>query len=455
MTRSAARPVQALVLTVIVFGVALAYTVWPTPSRAIAGNSPVARDAASIERGRYLSVAADCTACHTAAGGRNFAGGRPIASPIGTLYSTNITPDRDSGIGNFTLEQFDRAIRRGIGRNGETLYPAMPYPSYSHMRDEDVADLYNYFMHGVDPVPNVARRNDITWPLSIRWPVALWRKVFAPAADAPPFDASQFADPIIARGAYLVQGPGHCGACHTPRAFSLQEKALDQSSELYLAGGQVIDGWLAVNLRGNPADGLGSWSKDDIVATLKMARNKEHAVIGAAMGDVVLHSTQYLTDGDLQAIAAYLKTLPASRSDLSAFAANPATAAALASGSEVDRGAQLYVDNCSACHRTDGAGNANVFPKLAGNSSVLSPNPASLVLLVLQGSTLPRTAASPSALGMPGFGWRLSNTEAAQLITFIRSSWGNQASSVSSGEVAHVRAAFRERNAMDAVNSRQ
>jgi mono/diheme cytochrome c family protein len=441
MTSSARRLGLALGVVAIAFAVALAYALWPTHSRVIAANSFIPGDPASVERGRYLSVAADCAACHTAAAGKDFAGGRPIASPIGTIYSTNITPDRETGIGSFTLDQFDRAVRRGIGNRGGTLYPAMPYPSYSRMRDEDVADMYNYFMHGVAPASIQSPANDIPWPLSVRWPLAIWRKLFAPAADAPSFDASRFADPIVARGAYLVQGPGHCGACHTPRGFSLQEKALDQSSELYLAGGQVIDGWVAVNLRGNAADGLGNWSQDEIVALLRKARNTQHAVIGAAMGEVVLHSTQYLTDGDLQAIASYLKTLPPARNDLSAFAANPATAAALASGREDDRGAQLYLDNCSACHRSGGGGNTNVFPEIAGNSSVLAPDPASLIRLVLRGSSLPRTAASPSALGMPGFGWRLSNAEVAQLLTFIRSSWGNRAPGVSAREVAQARAA--------------
>ena len=428
-------------MCVIVAAAALAYASWPTRTHRIAENPAMRADAATIERGRYLAVAADCSGCHSAPQGKAFAGGLPIASPLGTIYSTNITPDRDTGIGSFSLDQFDRAVRRGIGKGGETLYSAMPYPSYSRMSDEDIAAIYEYFMHGVEPVASRSFSNHIPWPLSIRWPVAIWRKLCAPAADARSFDASHFADPAVARGAYLVQGPGHCGACHTPRALTFQEKALDESSELYLAGGQVIDGWVAVNLRGNSADGLGRWSKDDIVASLRTARNADHAVIGAAMGDVVLHSTQYLKDEDLQAIAAYLKTLPAARNDSSAFAANPATAAALAAGREAGRGAELYLDNCAACHRSTGAGSAKVFPEIAGNSSVLSADPSSLIRLVLRGSSLPATTASPSALGMPGFGSRLSNAEVAQLITFIRSSWGNRAPGVSAIDVEHIRAA--------------
>jgi alcohol dehydrogenase (quinone), cytochrome c subunit len=440
MTNPARRMALALAIGALVCATALTYALWPTHFHVIAASASSSRNRASVERGRYLAVAADCSACHTAEGGRDFAGGRPVASPIGSIYSPNITPDWDAGIGTFSLDQFDRAVRRGIGRTGETLYPAMPYPSYSRMPDNDIADLYSYFLYDVHPVSNNKRSNEIPWPLSIRWPLAIWRKWLAPAADEPSFDTSRYTDPVIARGAYLVQGPGHCGACHTPRGLLYQEKAFGESSLWYLAGGQLIDGWVATNLRGDPVDGLGNWSTEDIVATLRMAHAKEHAVFGAPMGDVVLHSTQYLTDGDLRAIASYLKTLPATRKESSAFAADPATAAALASGRESGRGAELYLDNCNACHRSTGAGSANVFPALAGNSSVLSPDPTSLIILILKGNPIPRTAASPSALGMPGFGWRLSNEEVAQLLAFIRSSWGNQASGISAVQVAHVRA---------------
>jgi alcohol dehydrogenase (quinone), cytochrome c subunit len=434
-------------LVLVAFLGALAFALAPTHTRPIASGQPPASSAASIERGRYLAVAADCTACHTAPGGKPFAGGLALDSPLGTIYSTNVTPDKDSGIGNFTLNDFDRAVRHGIDDEGVTLYPAMPYPSYSVMSDDDIAALYDYFMHGVAPVSSTEHANGIPWPFSIRWPLAIWRKLFAPSPAAPAFNASRYADPMVARGAYLVEGPGHCGSCHTPRAVTLQEKALDDSSSAFLAGGQRIGGWAAVNLRGNPADGLGNWSKDDIVATLRTARNPQQAVVGAPMNEVVVHSTQYLNDGDLQAIAAYLKTLAPAPGDRSKFAPSPATATALAAGHEAGRGAELYVDNCAACHRTDGEGSANALPKIAGNSTVLSDDPNSLISVVLAGSSLPGTTVAPSALGMPGFGWRLTNDEVAQLLTFIRSSWGNQASSVSAGDVAKVRAALDARDA--------
>lgn len=428
-----------ITLAVLVFVALLAFALWPTSTPALNAATD-ADQAALVEKGRYLADAGDCTACHTAPGGKPFAGGLPIASPIGTLYSSNITPDKASGIGNYSLDDFDRAVRHGIAANGSSLYPAMPYPAYARTGDDDMRALYAYFMHGVAPVSAENRVNDVPWPLSMRWPLAIWRKVFAPAPQAVAFDAARYKDPQVARGAYLVQGLGHCGTCHTPRALTLQEKALDESGPEYLSGGPVIDGWLAVNLRGNPADGLGSWSVDDIVATLRSARNPAHAVLGGPMGDVVTHSTQHLSDADLQAVAVYLKTLPASERQVSSFKADPTTAKALAAGQEGSRGAELYVDNCSACHRTNGQGYERVFPKIAGNSSVLSEDPVSMIRLVLAGSKLPSTATAPSELGMPGFAWRMSDEEVAQLLTFIRSSWGNQAPAVSAGQVAQMRA---------------
>lgn len=429
-------------LLVVVFLGALTFALLPTHTRQIAASQSAGADSASTELGRYLAVAADCTACHTAPGGKPFAGGLAIDSPLGTIYSTNITPDPESGIGKFTLNDFDRAVRHGIDDEGVTLYPAMPYPSYALMSDADIAALYNYFMHGVEPAKGTEHANGIPWPLSIRWPVAIWRKLFAPSPDAPAFK-SHYADAVVARGAYLVQGPGHCGTCHTPRAITLQEKALDDSSSSFLAGGQQIGGWVAVNLRGNVGDGLGDWSKEDIVATLRTARNAQQSVIGAPMSDVVVHSTQNLNEADLQAIAAYLKTLAPRPGDAPKFAANPATAAALGKGHEVNRGAELYDDNCAACHHTDGAGSPKALPKIAGNSSVLAEDPNSLIRLVLAGSALPGTTAAPSALGMPGFAWRLSNQEVAELLTFIRTGWGNQASSVTASEVARVRGSLQ------------
>ncbi|QXI36555.1 cytochrome c [Pseudomonas xantholysinigenes] len=392
-------------------------------------------DPALLKQGEYLARAGDCVACHTAKGGKPFAGGLPMETPIGTLYSTNITPDA-TGIGNYRYEDFERAVRQGIGKDGSTLYPAMPYPSYARVSDQDMQALYAYFMHGVQPVAQANKDSDIPWPLSMRWPLAFWRGLFAPEVKA--FDAAG-RDPVVARGAYLVEGLGHCGACHTPRAITMQEKALEAGDgEAFLAGSAPLEGWIAKSLRGDHKDGLGSWNEAQIVTFLKTGRNERTAVFGG-MSDVVEHSMQYMSDADLTAIARYLKTLPAVNPGDQPFQADPAVAKALWQGDDGKTGAALYVDNCGACHRTDGQGYARVFPALAGNPVVQGQDPTSLIHIVLEGATLPATATAPSTFSMPGFGWRLSDQQVADVVNFIRSSWGNQAPAVDAGQVKALR----------------
>jgi mono/diheme cytochrome c family protein len=428
-----------IAVAVVALLAALTFAWLPTTTRVMSAAAATEQHAALVEKGRYLATAGDCIACHTGAGRQAYVGGLALASPVGIIYSSNITPDRDSGIGNYSLNDFDRVLRHGILPSGKTLYPAMPYPSYARLRDEDVLAIYIYFMHGVKPVHAENRASEIRWPLSMRWPLAIWRKLFAPDPDQLPSVAIHYSDPVVERGAYLVQGLGHCGSCHTPRALTLQEKALDESGAAYLTGGQIIDGWSAVNLRGNGADGLGTWAKQDLADLLRKGHSASHAVIGSAMSDVVVHSTQYLYDDDLDAMAAYLKSLPPERNAASTFAVNPATARALQAGINDTRGAELYVDNCAACHRTDGEGYMRVFPEIAGNSTVLSADATSLIRLILVGSSSPVTAGAPSRLGMPGFASRLSDAEVVKLATFIRQSWGNHAARVTVGSVKSIR----------------
>ena len=440
------RALKTIVAAAVLLGVGvLAYALVPTSTRVVDAPLPATgapEYEALVKQGRAVAIAGDCVACHTAPGGKPFAGGLPIASPIGTIYSTNITPDAKTGIGSYSLNDFDRAVRHGIIPNGDTLYPAMPYPSYAKLTDEDTRALYAYFMQGVPAVEQANATNGIAWPMSMRWPLAMWRKTFAPSSNTAPTGpepARYGGDISVARGAYLVQGAGHCGSCHTPRASTLQEKALDDSSTLFLAGGQVIDGWYAGNLRSNSGDGLGRWSTKDIVDMLKTGRNAHAAVLGGPMSDVVLHSTQHMLDADLNAIAAYLKTLSPATVDVARYVPNAETATKLQAGNEPSRGAQVYVDNCAACHRTDGKGYENAFPAIAGNPSVLANSATSLVHLVLAGAQLPSTEQRPSNLGMPGIADRLSDDEVAQLVTFMRQSWGNQASGVTAAQVAAVR----------------
>lgn len=414
----------------------------PTPSvgasavttagtQAPAANDPQAQ---LVRQGEYLARAADCAACHTAPKGKPFAGGLPIASPIGTIYSTNITPDKDTGIGNYSLEDFDKAVRHGVAKNGDTLYPAMPYTSYAKVRPADVKALYAYFMSGVQPVAQANKAADIPWPMSMRWPLSIWRKMFAPAVVA---DAASTDNDPISRGRYLVEGLGHCSACHTPRGFALQEKALTDDSTAFLSGG-VVDNFLAKNLRGDVTDGLGNWSEGDITAFLKGGRNDHSAAFGG-MTDVVQHSTQYMNDDDLTAIAKYLKTLKPVDPNAKALAYDDTVARALRTGTDKSNGALTFLDNCAACHRSTGKGYTQTFPTLALSSTVNSADPTSLIHIVLRGGQMPWTKSAPTQYAMPGFDDRLTDQDVADVLTFVRSSWGNKAPAVTAAQVAKVR----------------
>jgi alcohol dehydrogenase (quinone), cytochrome c subunit len=414
--------------------VAFATVFSAAPFAAQAADQPAA---VLVAHGEYLARAGDCIACHTAQGGKPFAGGLKFDTPIGAIYSTNITPDASTGIGKWSYDDFAKAVRQGVRPNGETLYPAMPYPSYARLSDDDMKALYAYFMQGVAPVQAGNRAVDIPWPLSMRWPLGIWRTLFAPKVQA--FDGSHYNDAIVARGAYLVQGLGHCGACHTPRAPTMQELALtDLEGDDFLAGGGPIDGWVPSSLRGNARTGLGAWSEDDIVQFLKAGRNLHTAAFGG-MTDVVQHSMQHMTDADLLAIARYLKTLPSSDPKETPYAYDPAAANKLQSGDASTRGAAVYRDNCMACHRSDGRGYTRVFPSLGGNPVVQGKDPTSLIHVLLTGNTLAGTQSAPSSFTMPPLGWRLSDQEVADVSTFVRTSWGNTGAPVSAADVARVR----------------
>ncbi|UWS33277.1 c-type cytochrome [Erwinia pyrifoliae] len=392
-----------------------------------------------IKRGEYLARAGDCTACHTKAGGAAFAGGLPMVTPIGTIYSTNITPDKQHGIGDYSYDDFQKAVRHGVAKNGDTLYPAMPYPSYAVVSDEDMQALYAYFMHGVQPVAQANQDSDIPWPLSMRWPLAIWRGIFAP--DVKAFQPIKGQDAVLARGQYLVEGLGHCGACHTPRSITMQEKALnDGEGSDYLSGSSApIDGWTASNLRGDSGDGLGRWTEEQLVQFLRTGRNDNTAVFGG-MTDVVQHSLQHLTAEDATAIARYLKSLGAKDANQVGFTPDDTVAKALWKGDDSKTGASVYVDNCAACHKTDGSGYQRFFPALSGNSVVLASDPTSLIHIVISGAQLPGMKGAPSTITMPAFGWRLNDQQVADVVNFIRTSWGNRAAStVSARDVAKVR----------------
>lgn len=419
-------------------------------TRSVAVDAADAGTPELVQRGEYVARAGDCIACHTEPGGQPFAGGRALNTSFGAVYSSNITPDVETGIGQYTADDFVKLMREGIARGGHRVYPAMPYTSFARVTRDDLLALHAYLMHGVEPVRKANLAPELTWPMSMRWLMGLWNVFF--------FEKGEYvADPQRPaswnRGAYLVQGLGHCGACHTPRGFAGQEKARSERDGKNFLGGALLDNWYAAPLTGDPIDGLHAWSQDEIVEFLKTGRTERVAAMGI-MSEVIEKSTQYLTQEDLLAIAEYLKSLPpldqhaqAARQAEGAKA-TPATiettTVALRAGNADARGARVYLDNCNACHQSNGAGAARTFPALARNEVVNSHDPTTLIRLVLMGSAMPATQTAPSALAMPDFGWRLSDDDIADVLSLVRSSWGNQAAAVSRSEVAQVRAALDE-----------
>ena len=381
----------------------------------------------------YLARAADCVACHSTPGGKAFTGGLKMGTPLGAIYSTNITPDHDTGIGKYSLADFDLAVRQGIAKDGHHLYPAMPYPSYVKLTDADVTALYRFFMTQVPPVRQTNLKSEIPPILSVRWPLAFWNFFFAPSGS---YVAKSSHDAAWNRGAYLVQGLGHCGACHTPRGASLQEKALDDRSANYLAGAD-LDGWYASSLRGDMRIGLGTWSKKDVGEFLKYGHNRVGTAFGS-MIEVVNNSTSYFSDSDIDAIASYLKSLPATSAQ-QAFTYNNTTTEALRSGPATQPGGAVYAVSCSSCHGFDAKGFTPYMPTLAGNPVVLDDNPSSLINEVLNGSIPLAAKGTPDAYRMPQFRQQLSDQDIADVITFIRNQWGNQASAVTARQVATLR----------------
>ncbi len=472
------RALATVVVVGVVVVVAIGAYVTHTPASPFDSAVDVdTRSPAVIQRGEYVARASDCVACHSVPDRPPFSGGLAMATPLGSIYTTNITPDKVTGIGAYSLADFDRALRHGVARGGHRLYPAMPYPSYAKLSDDDVRALYAYFMHAVQPVRQENRPNGIDWPMNMRWPLALWNLAFAPsgtyAAKAPPRMAASASgagtgaaspsasasgavsvagsagvdterdaggrDRLWNRGAYLVQGAGHCGSCHTPRGIAMNERALDESSPLYLSGA-LLDGWYAPSLRNDPNTGLGRWSEEDIQQFLKTGRNR-HAVVFGSMTDVVNNSTQFMTDDDLKAIAHYLKSLPgAPERDGAPWQYDAATTQTLALDERLKvPGAQTYMARCSACHGADGRGQAPWIPPLAGAASSMSKENASSINVTLNGSGRVVANGTPDAYRMPPFRNQLSDREIADVLTFVRKAWGNQGGAVSVDAVKDLR----------------
>jgi mono/diheme cytochrome c family protein len=372
-----------------------------------------------IERGHYLSILGDCGGCHTRPGGEPYAGGLTLQTPFGNLVTPNITPDQDTGIGHWTAEEFASALRDGRGHNGTRLYPAMPYPTYTRMSDDDVLALRSYFMT-VAPVHNPVVSNQLPFPFNIRLSMLFWNMInFTPGRFQPdPQKSTEWN-----RGAYIVLGPGHCVTCHTPKNILGGDK-----TDATLAGA-TLQGWFAPNITTDQRIGIGRWSKDDLVQYLRTGANSWTLASGP-MAEAVSHSTSLMSNDDLAAVATFLKDRSVGSAPTSGPASDDRTMRA---------GAAIFKDNCAACHRDNGTGDSGLFPRLAGSPLVQSPDPTTLIRVVLQGSRAVSTAGAPTAPAMPAFDWRLNDAQVAAVLTYIRSSWNNAASPVEQRAVNSAR----------------
>ena len=388
----------------------------PEPSK------PPPEDAATrIERGHYLARIGNCAFCHTARGGAEYAGGRAIATPFGSVLSSNITPDPVYGIGRWTADDFWRALHHGVSADGHPLYPAFPYTSYTRVSRADADALFAYLQSvPVATTPNQAHA--LRWPYSSELALRVWRALYfkpaAPVADAPSADTAP-----AERGAYLVDGLGHCMECHSAR------NALGARSSR--PTGNVLPGsrWYAPSLGDAAGASVAAWSPDEVVALLKTGISARGNASGP-MAEVVQHGTQYLQEADARAMAAHLRALP----QTPVATAQKADASALPQA-----GAALYEQHCAECHGLQGEGHAGAYPALAGNRAVLQGQTNNLILTVLQGGFSASTAGNPRPYGMPPFKLALGDADMAALLTYVRGAWGNQASAVSEFDINKLR----------------
>jgi mono/diheme cytochrome c family protein len=395
------------------------------PSTAVTPNSLLTKtfedsapNAAQLNRGLYLVAAGDCMSCHMRDGGQPFAGGLGLNTPFGAIYTSNITPDRETGIGAWTSDQFYRAMHDGKGAHGENLYPAFPYPWFRRASRADDDAIFAYLMT-LRPVSYTPPKNDLPFPFSIRGSLSAWNLLFLDTHDYQS-DPGQSAE--WNRGAYLVNGLGHCGACHTPK----NSFGADKSKQEFQGG--KLDSWMAPDLTGNTRIGLGAWNVDDIAEYLATGRNAR-AAAGGAMADVITYSTALMTDADRHAIAVYLKSQPPS----------PTITASAPDAGAMRRGAEIYSDACASCHLENGVGQSRVFPPLGEDTMLQQPDPIGVEHLILAGTQIGVSASRPSPLSMPSFAWKLTDQEIADVSTFIRNSWGNQAAAVSASSVSELR----------------
>jgi mono/diheme cytochrome c family protein len=375
-------------------------------------------NAAQVRLGQYLVRAGDCASCHTREGGGFLGGGFALNTPFGTIYSTNLTSEQNAGIGAWTQDQFYGAMHDGTSPGGGAIYPAMPYPYTTRVTRAD-SDAILAFLKTVPAVNEHQPANSLSFPFSMRSLVHGWNLLFFHKGEFAP-DQGKSAE--WNRGAYLVTGLGHCGACHTPK----NSLSADQASRA-LQGG-TLDNWVAPDLTENDRTGIGSWNVDEVVEYLKTGRNV-HANAGGSMAEVVSYSTSILNDADLHAIATYLKDQPAS----------PEVTPVAADAGSLKRGAAVFSDVCTSCHMEEGVGQPRFFPPLRADAVAQQTDPTGVLHIILAGDRTAATVTRPSALSMPAFAWKLSDQQVADVATYVRNSWDNRAPQVTAAQSAAMR----------------
>jgi len=422
-------------LAIVVLGAILAIFALPAPLPPVSPSASLPRGPALIERGRYLATAADCVACHTAPGGRPYAGGLAFRLPFGTLYSSNITPDPKYGIGAWSDAAFVRAVRRGVGADGEELYPAFPYTSYRNMSTDDILAIRAY-LGTLPPVSGTGVSNDLSFPFNLRFLMRGWKLLFMSrtALRADPARSAEWN-----RGAYLVEGPGHCAECHTPRNLLYGLKRDHQYA------GAVTQGWKAYNITSDARTGIGGWSVDEIALYLGTGHAPGRGAASGGMAEAVSLSLSQLTSSDLRAMAVYLKSIPprSGEGQPSVNSRVPALDQATLYRPETsakealdDHGLRIFESSCASCHGWNGIGLQSVYGALRGARTVNDREGTNLIQVILHGSAI---KTSKEAAAMPGFGQSLSDAEVAAVSNYVLRHFGGQRPSVTSDYVARAR----------------
>jgi mono/diheme cytochrome c family protein len=388
-------------------------------SAVAAGAARAEPSVEDIAHGKMLVEAGGCAGCHTLDPAKPFAGGKRIDTAFGAVYAPNLTPDRDTGIGAWSNEDFRRAMREGVAPDGSRYYPAFPYPYFTKLTRDDIFAIRAY-LASLPPVSNKAPPPDLRFPFNFRVVMRVWNSLFFKPGI---FEPDQSKSPAWNRGGYLVTGLAHCGACHTPKNLF----GADRHGRS-LSGGQVA-GWFAPRLDGAARSGLKSWSADDIVEYLQSGRNsRSHA--GGLMAEVVVNSTSKMSDSDVHAIATYLKEMPAGQREPEVIAPTEA---------EMSAGRAIYDHACISCHEGDGSGAPRIYPPLPGNALLQSADPSSTLRVILDGAQTLTTQRAPNAGSMPAYAKQLSDQQIAEVTNYIRNAWGNSASLVTAEQVAKAR----------------